>query len=181
MTTRKDCKNCHSLRRSIKAKGLCSICYLWQRRVDLYVSRINRAIRDPRKYYVKYDASSLPLRVAMAKRVLEEFRWREAGLLADTTDSWRLESLVCIMIERCRSKPDVTTLRFIGRMTPQSRRLMYEVLLNAVENIPTRDPIIHDGWSYWFRERSLSKEGEEQRKLVAALQKAYRDSMVPKR
>jgi hypothetical protein len=136
---------------------------------------MERAKRDPGKYYVKYDAQSLPLRIDIAKRSLEEFRWRENGLQTDSTDEYHVEALVNILALVSRSKFPFNVNRLIHRMTPQSRRLIYEVLLALVENIPTRDPLLHDGWGRWFHERCFSKEGDEQRKLGHELQQAYWD------
>lgn len=136
---------------------------------------MERAKSDPGKYYLKYDASFLPLRIDIAKRVLQEFRWREAGLQTDSTDDWHLEALVNILAQVSRSKFPFNTNRLIQRMSPQSRRQMYEVLLAVVENIPTRDPIINDGWGRWFHDRAFSPEGDEARRVGHALQKAYSD------
>jgi len=177
MKSHTNCQNCHSPRRPIKARGLCAVCFTWQRRIDRHVARVERAKSDPGKYYLKYDASSLPLRIDKAKRVLEEFRWREEGLLTDSTDYARLEDLVRILADSCRPELDVSTYRLMERMSPQSRRLMYEVLLAVVENIPKLDPILHDGWGRWFQDRTFSPEGEEQRRAGRSLQKAYWDSV----
>lgn len=169
------CQNCHSPRRPIKECSLCEPCFTWQRRIDRYVAKMERAMRDPGAYYVKYDAQSLPLRIDMAKRSLEEFRWREKGLQTDSTDEYHVEALVNILAQVSRSSFPLDTNRLIYKMTPQSRRLIYEILLAVVENIPARDPILHDGWGRWFHERCFSKEGDAQRKLGHELQQAYWD------
>src|SRR5262245_1758625 len=104
MKSHTSCQNCHSPRRPIKARGLCEPCFTWQRRIEMYVARLERVKRDPGKYYLKYNGKSLPLLIAMAKRSLEEFRWRENGLQTDSTDEYHVEALVNILAGQARSK-----------------------------------------------------------------------------
>jgi hypothetical protein len=148
----------------------------WQRRIDRYSRKLERAKNDPGKYYIKNDAQSLPLRIDIAKRVLKEFRWREDGLRTNSTDDWHVEALVNILAQVSLSNFPCNINRLIQRMSPQSRRLIYEVLLAVVENIPTRDPIINDGWGRWFHDRTFSQEHWEQVKAGRALEKAYLES-----
>ena len=147
---------------------------------------------DPGRYYVKYDASYSPLKIAIAKRVLEELRWREEGLLTNSTDSWHLEELVCTLAGACRSELAFNTGILIEQMSPKSRRKIYEVLLTIVENIPSSLPKLHtlqypkkgshdnDGWSSWFLERHRSREYLEEVMAGRALKKAYLDSLKQK-
>lgn len=132
-------------------------------------------MRDLGKYYVKYDAKFLPVRIDMAKRFLQEFRWREDGLQTDSTDDYHVEALVNILAQVSRSKFPYGINRHICKMTPQSRRFIYEVLLAVVENIPTRDPFLNDGLGRWFHERCSSKEGNESHKRSRELEQAYLD------
>jgi hypothetical protein len=185
-----DCQNCHSSRHYINARGLCRACERWQRRIDDCAAKLERARCDPNKYYEKYDAPILPYRICVARRVLEELRWREEGLQTDTTDGWRLEALVCTLAQVCRSEVADNTEKLIETMSAESRRKIYEVLLLLVENIPTRVPILHiseyskkrscatEGWSIWHSERRSSPSYfAEEVAPIRALEKAYHESL----
>jgi hypothetical protein len=152
------------------------VCLSWQRRIDRYSRKLEQAKNDPGKYYIKNDARSLPLRIDIAKRVLKEFRWREDGLRTDSTDDWHVDALVNILAEVSRSKFLHSTNRLIPQMSPQSRHLIYEVLLDVVENIPTLDPIINDGWGRWYHDRAFDPHCYKQAMEMRELEKAYWDS-----
>lgn len=167
------CQNCDSPRRPVKARGLCSVCLSWQRRIDRYSRKLEQAKNDPGKYYIKNDARSLPLRIDIAKRVLKEFRWREDGLRTNSTNDWHVEALVNILAQVSRSNFPYSTNRLIQRMSVQSRRLIYEVLLAVVENIPGDVPIINDGWGRWHHDRAVAPPSKDK----VELEKAYLDSL----
>lgn len=165
------CQNCESPRRPVEERGLCSVCLTYQRRLDRYTKKLEQAKNDPGKYYAKNDAHCLPLRIEIATRVLKEFRWREDGLRTDSTDEWHVEALINILAQVSRSKYPHETNRLIPRISPKSRRLIYEVLLAVVENIPALDPLINDGWGRWFYDRAVGPPSKDKLEL----QKAYRD------
>ncbi len=171
------CQNCNSPRRPVEGRGLCSVCLSWQRRIDRYSKKLEQAKNDPQRYY--WDARTLPLQIEMAKRVLKEFRWREDGLRTDSTDDWHVEALINILAQVSRSKFPCNTNRLIPQMSSQSRRLIYEVLLAVVENIPTRDPIINDGWGRWRSDYYLAPPSKEKLELEKAYFDSLRQSSIP--
>lgn len=142
------------------------MCLMWQRRIENYSAKLERARINPGKY----DARAILGKISVAKRVLEELRWREEGLSASTTDSWDVEALICILASVCRSEMAFNTHSLIEQMSSKSRRKIYEVLLAVVENIPSDWPKLHfiqypkkraygngnEGWWEWIRETKLS-------------------------
>ena len=117
------CRNCHTKRRSIKARGLCSMCYNWQRRIEDCDAKLE-LLRSHPGMQGTFRPGSLFFKRHVAKRVLEELRWREEGLLAGAVDSRRLEAVVCALARDCRSEVAGNTSFLIGQMSPKSRRLM---------------------------------------------------------
>jgi hypothetical protein len=120
-----------------------------------------------------------------AKRVLEELQWREEGLLTDKVDAQRLEVLVCALARDCRSTVAANTSALVEKVSPKSRRQMYEVLLTIVENVPSRRPNLHSlerpikgayrygGWSEWSEEYCRSQAFSDEAKLNRELEWAY--------
>jgi hypothetical protein len=176
------CKNCHSPRRQLKALGFCSLCYRWQHRIKNYLAELELVRSDPAKYYRRSRVGELTLGMAVARRVLEELRWRETRLLENRADTEDLETLISTLARSCRSELATNTRELIEQMSGHSRRLMFEILLCVIENIPSRWPKLHytgqpkkgwggeDGWSMWFRERTFSQEFAEDVKLSRELE-----------
>src|SRR5260370_3800014 len=136
------CRNCHSRRRSIKTRDLCSKCHYWQGRVEDCSAKLEFVRAQPEDLR-KYRPQLLFSRMRKARRVLEELRWREEGLHADKVDAQRLEALVCALARDCRSAVAASTSTLVEKVSPKSRRQMYEVLLTIVENCPSRWPNLH--------------------------------------
>lgn len=172
------CQNCDSPRRPVKARGLCSVCLSWQKRIDKYYKKLEQAKNNPQRYY--QDARTLPLQIEMAKRVLKEFRWRENGLRTDSTDEWHVEALVNILAQVSRSNFPCNTNHLIQRVPPQSRRLIYEILLAIVENIPALYPPINEGWARWRSDYYLAPSSKEKLELEKAHLDSLRESSIPK-
>ena len=167
------CRNCASRRRLIKAKGLCGQCYYWEQKIQKCSAKLE-LLRTRSVDIEKNSPVLLTFRIRVAQRVLEEFRWREAGFLADKIGVKRLESLVRMIARGCRSKvaPNVGT--HIKQMLPKSRRQAYEVLLPIIENLPVRKPLLHDGsWPEWQSKHTLSKDFGDDVRLSRALEQAY--------
>jgi hypothetical protein len=149
------------------ARGLCSACLTWRRRLDNYSAKLEQVHNNPDKY----DARWLDWKISEARRVLEELRWREEGLLRNVVDGYEVESLLCILTSVCRSELAFNTHSLIEQMSGKSRRKMYEILLAIVENIPSDLPKLHfiqylkkgaygkgnEGWSEWIRENKRSR------------------------
>lgn len=187
MAKEPSCQNCHSPRRSIRAQGLCSPCFTWQRRLNNFSAKLERVRNDPGKYFTKYDPKTLFGNIRTAKRVLEELRWREEGLLSSATDSEYLEGLICILTSVCRSEMAFLTHSLVEQMEAKSRCKIYEVLLAIVENIPSREPKLHfnqylkkgaygngdEGWWAWISECRVSSERLEESREIEVLKRAY--------
>jgi hypothetical protein len=172
------CRNCASRRRSIKAQGFCAKCYYWERKIE----KSSAKLESLRSHPENVGGRSFTFEIREAKRVLEELRWREAGLIADTVDVERLDSLVRTLARCCRSEcaPNAHTL--IERLSPKIRRQVYEVLLPIVENLPTRRPRLHTGsWVAWASEYWNSPAFGDDVLLTRALERAYFENHVQPR
>jgi hypothetical protein len=129
--------------------------------------------------------SRLLYRIRVARRVLEELKWREEGLESNTVPVDRLESLVCALARDCRSKVSEDTSVLIEKMSPKARRQIYEVLLTVVEHLPRRRPTLHSldrpvkgvhyggGWMDWQTALFGSKEFHDDVMLGRKLERAY--------
>ena len=174
---KQDCQNCHSQRRKIKRRGLCSKCLSWQRKIEDSRAKLELVRRCPDEC-PDYQPAWLTYKIRVAERVMEELRWREAGLVCNAVDAERLESVVCAIARDCRSTvaPNMTGL--ISKMSAKSRRQMYEVLLVVLEGLPVRKPALHSlqhprrgaceqgGWLDWRNSHYRSLNFSEDAKLT---------------
>src|SRR5260370_27390180 len=178
------CRNCHSRRRSIKTRDLCSKCHYWQGRVEDCSAKLEFVRAHPEDLR-KYRPGLLFSRMRKARRVLEELQWREEGLLTDKVDAQRLEALLCGLARDCRSTVAANTSALVEKVSPKSRRQIYEVLLTIVENFPSRRPNLHSlerpikvayrygGWSEWSEEDCRSHAFSDEAKLNREFERAY--------
>jgi len=166
-----NCRNCTSPRRPIKARGLCAKCYYWQRKIEKCSAKLE-SFRSHPEYIGRCNLVLFTFRIRVAKRVLEELRWREEGLLVDAIDSERLDSLVSTLARCCRSECAPNAHNVIEGMSPKVRRQVYEVLLPIVESRPTRLPQLHTGsWNAWASNYWLSPAFRDDVELTHALER----------
>jgi len=137
----------------------------------------------------EWQPSRLLYRIRVARRVLEELKWREEGLESKTVTTDRLEALVSALARDCRSKVPENTSVLIEKMSPGSRRQIYEVLLTVVEHLPFRRPTLHNsdrpvkgayyggGWMDWQTALVRSKDFHDDVIMGRKLERAYYDWM----
>jgi hypothetical protein len=135
----------------------------------------------------EWQPSRLLYRMRVARRVLEELKWREEGLESKTMTADRLEALVCSLARDCRSKVPENTSVLIEKMSPKSRRQIYEVLLTVVEHLPCRRPTLHNsdrpvkgayyggGWMDWQNALVRSTDFHNDVIMGRKLERAYYD------
>jgi len=167
------CHNCKSTVRPIKRSGFCSRCLYWHTKAE----RLRRLIHSPAQVEKNgrgTNAASLKYRLRAAVRVLEELRWRETGRAKDCVDSYRIRSLIYALADKSRTSVDEASVAKIQDLPIRSRRVLHDIVLSMVENLPTRRPVLrrergplrpslHDGgWIEWGREYWLLTSSERQ-------------------
>jgi hypothetical protein len=182
------CCNCRSRRGTVKKRGRCSKCYYWQRKIEKNAA-ILEMIRAKSGAAREWQPSSLLYGMRVARRVLEELKWREQGLERKTLIADRLEALVCELARDYRSKVPENTSVLIGKMSPRARRQIFEVLLTVVEHLPRRRPTLHSldrpakgayyggGWMDWQTALVASKEFHDNVMLGRELERAYYEGL----
>ena len=186
---KRHCQNCHSQRREVKGRGLCSKCFSWQRKIEGCRAKLELIQCQPAKCRV-YRPISLAYQIRVAARALEELRWREAGLLSKTVDVERLESLVCALARDSKSSVALNMTYLIQRMSAASRRQMYEVLLVILEGLPFRRPALHGlqrprngayergGWLDWQNSYTRSEHFAADVKFTRELEAVRKEGVV---
>lgn len=151
--TKAVCLNCKSRRRGVQRAGFCSKCYYWHRK---RVWAEHELSRDPKRSNLwRSRYISVPI------RVLEEYAWREEQLQAEDVHPLALESMVRAVAVACRSEIGLALYSLLALETPSSRKRWFMVLLEILENTPSRRPLLHtlrdgpkgshrDGWADWY-------------------------------
>jgi len=161
MTDTSACLNCQRRRRAVKRAGLCSKCYYWHRKKGR-LQREFSSIAAPDRTYRTLIAQS---GIREAERVLREYRWREERLNSEDVHALDLESLIYAVAGECRSEVRCagSLHSLLSRQTVQARKLLFLILLEIVEGIPSRRPRLGtlkppkrgthpDPWSDFFLE-----------------------------
>jgi hypothetical protein len=78
-----------------------------------------------------------------AQRILEEYAWRERPLNDRDADALSIESLINTITAECRSKVGFSIFGWIDDLNEEARMCFYTILLEIVENIPSRKPRLH--------------------------------------
>jgi hypothetical protein len=165
------CLNCQSRRRRVYRRQLCSKCYHWQRKLESAEQSL-AAISPSHRFR---EAASFEIDIRRAKRVLEEYAWRERHLNADDVDPLVLEGLAYAVAGECRSEITFALQSLFEIQSSKARKCVYLILLDIVENIPSRTPRLHtltppkkgtfpSAWREWSIS-SLHERLEEKRKM----------------
>ena len=99
-----------------------------------------------------------------AERILEEYKWRESKLQSDSLTSEDIEPLLNAVAMACRSELMMFNSSDLNMLNQKSKHVVFEALLDLLENIPCREPILHtfehpikgtyfSGWKHEQRER----------------------------
>lgn len=157
------CSNCKSPRRPVKRGRFCRRCSYWHSKAE----RLRREIRllsDTVKRSKPRHFSSLKYRLRKAVRVLEEYRWREVGRTAEVVASKRIRSLIYALVAAARTSADEVDVARIVDLPAPSRKVLHDIILSMVENLPTKCPVLHmnliprkgayysGGWLDWMNE-----------------------------
>ena len=159
VNAKNSCSNCKTRRRPIQRGGMCSKCRYWHEKM---MSIKRECLSSLPKNRASHSAL-LRYRMREAKRVLEEYAWREYWLHALDPDAACVESLVYAIAGECRSEIGFAIHSWLSAQTAEARRLFFAILLAIVENIPARRPRLHtltppcrgnycDPWSDWALE-----------------------------
>lgn len=156
----KSCKSCGTIRRPIKRVALCSKCYYWDIKLTENKRKLEALKADPFQFE-RYHPISVISEIRTATRVLEELKWREDGLIESENSSEHLRCILFALASYSNSVVGDFAVYALEEMTPESRGIIYRLLLTLVENLPTRLPVLsswnlpekrtgrHDGWMEW--------------------------------
>lgn len=86
---------------------------------------------------------AIDYRLKVAKRVLEEYQWREQNLQREDVNPLAIEALAYTVAAECRSEVEFPLCSSLAELKPDSRKVLFEILLTIVENIPARKPRLH--------------------------------------
>lgn len=138
------CANCRSPRRPVKAVKLCAKCYYWTRRLIESNAKLDALTKLPKEQRGN-SSVSLKFRIRVAQRALEELKWREEGLDANSSSAWKLRSLVCTLARDCGSTVEEESMREFEIIEPSARKIIYRALLEIIETLPHKWPSLHTG------------------------------------
>lgn len=134
------CSNCKSERRPVQSAGLCAKCYYWHRkrtRLQHELATADGSDRSERR------VAALRYRARVADRVLAEYEWRETHLQEEDLDLLPVLALLYAVAGECRSEVSDSIESELGMQSPETRHCIYSILLDIVENIPSRLPRLH--------------------------------------
>ena len=167
------CINCCSTRRPIKACQLCAKCYYWTRQLMDFTVKLEAFAKLPKEEQGS-KCVSLRFRTRIARKALEELKWREEGLNADDISDWKLRSMVCALARDCGSTVEEASLQEFESIEPATRRKIYQVLLEIIETLPHKWPSLHTGirpdknfrgfrggWSDWLSQCRLREANSD--------------------
>lgn len=172
MIQAEQCKSCGTVRRAIRGRGMCGKCYYWQCKVEECQARLEYLEDHPSKCR-SGSVTILLSRIAQAKRIVEELRWREDCLHSETASVEDLESLMFAIARDGRSGISPKTDQLLSSAPPKARRSVFEALLPILENLPCRLPSLHErpylvsggyyshGWPNWYRQYNSSRAFSE--------------------
>lgn len=155
----KFCLNCESPRYSRSKSGFCRKCYYWAAKKNRMARQLEALKTDN-----VFDRNRFRHHIAVADRVLEEYRWRERHLNATDVPPVDIEGLAHSVAACCRSTISWATLSLLHDLEPYTRKYLFLVLLEILENVPSTRPRLRlnmpeygDGWSEWSRNLNKSK------------------------
>lgn len=163
MILKRPCELCGTRKRAIRCRELCGKCYYWQRKLEKCEARLDYLEKHPEDCQLG-SVTGLVSKIAKCQRVINELKWREDCLRKKTLDAKSLESLICAVARDCRSEMCTYAANILRDIPARSRRLIFEVLLSIVENLPSRLPSLHElnyptagsyyqhGWLDWQKE-----------------------------
>lgn len=164
------CANCGSRVKARRGR-FCVRCSHWQSKLQKLRRELRGVSAEERNARsLRFTLSSYRLRVTL--RILDEYRWREAGRTADVVDRDRLRSLTYTLMAASRTTVSELALRNLDRISNRDRKAMYEVVLSMVESLPYRYPALHldspyprgghfdGGWREWGRKYWLLNREE---------------------
>ena len=138
------CINCGSKRRAVRARKLCAKCYYWTRQLDNFTAKLEAFAKLPKAEQGNRHVS-FRFRIRVARRALEELKWREEGLNTDSVSAWTLWCLVCTIARDCGSTLEETSPQEFETIEPSARKTIYRALLEIVETLPHKWPSLHTG------------------------------------
>lgn len=177
------CRNCCSERRSIYRSGFCRKCYPWElKRKKLKAQIINQLQSEPEK-----RPTSDLFHMVDAERILEEYRWRESKLQSESLTGADIESVLKAIAMVCRSEFSIFNYSDLDRMNQKDKHIAFEALLDLLENIPCREPILHtfehpikgtyqSGWKHELRQHWVE---DTYKKRLAELKKELHWDRTP--
>lgn len=150
------CTNCQSRRREVYRKGFCTKCYYWHRKS----TRLQQDLDALPPTASPSGTAIVRYRLRVAKRILEEYAWREHQLNSNDVHPLAVEALVYAVAAECRSEVGFALHALFAAQTPQARKCFFMVLLAIVENTPSNYPRLHtltpprkgwptDAWMEW--------------------------------
>jgi hypothetical protein len=180
----KSCKSCGTTRRPIKGRLLCNKCYYWDGQLKFYECKLAELRTDPSKFESFHPVSVIS-RIRTSKRVLDELKWRESGLTESENSSDHIRCIIYALARYSNSIVGPFAHYDLESLSPESRGLMYRILLELVENLPTRLPVLHthnlpekrrigdDGWWGWYHEYNRSGQAKLDHNLSRKIQDSY--------
>jgi len=168
------CQNCGVDTKRKRLPGFCSRCSYWLAKVYLLQNEI-RAIPEIEKQRRNSRFASRKYRLHKALKILDELQWRGQGGVSRGIDISRITGLLFSLAAAARTSVNDTAVRNLKTLSSRGRKVLHDVLLSMVEDLPFRHPVLHldekwpigaqfdGGWIEWQKKYWLLSYAEREK------------------